>query len=147
MKKSVTQPKNPKPIWNEAELRYQYSFGKKNCLTILGKKYICNFRAIKFLFFDHCIDRQVCRTDSGQCWHVGHVKCSGLHLDGSTQWSVWIFEFFFRLLVGPAAFSFYLGNRSSQDDWPMGLSKRPTAGTPSKVSITPLLNNIEHEKG
>ncbi len=36
-KKSVTQPKNLKPIGNEAELQYQYSFGKKNRLTSAGK--------------------------------------------------------------------------------------------------------------
>ncbi len=36
--KSITQPKNPKPIENEAELQYQYSLGKNNSLTIIGEK-------------------------------------------------------------------------------------------------------------
>ena len=30
--------KNPELIGNEAELRYQYSFDKKKCLNIVGKK-------------------------------------------------------------------------------------------------------------
>ncbi len=34
------QSLNRKQIGNEAELRYQYSFGKNNCLTITGKNYL-----------------------------------------------------------------------------------------------------------
>ncbi len=50
-KKSVTQPKNRKPIGNEAELRYQFSFGKKNCLTIIGKNLFATPGPLTFFFW------------------------------------------------------------------------------------------------
>ncbi len=37
-------------IGNEAELRYQYSFGEKNCLTIIGKKLFATPWQLSFFF-------------------------------------------------------------------------------------------------
>ena len=42
--------KNPESIRNEAELWYQYSFGKKELSHYCREKIICNSRAVKFLF-------------------------------------------------------------------------------------------------
>ena len=41
-------------FWDQcimAELRYQYSFGKKNCLTIIGKKIFATPGALSFFFW------------------------------------------------------------------------------------------------
>ena len=49
-----THPKNPKPIGNEAELRYKYNLGKKNCLTIIGNEIFADPGSLSFFFFEHC---------------------------------------------------------------------------------------------
>ncbi len=43
--------RSSKPTGNEAELQYQYSFGKKNCLTIIGEKLFATPGPLSFFFW------------------------------------------------------------------------------------------------